>query len=169
MLIISGPVCSSSSQNIPSGRFLLCAVMRIWTTSVGLIYLSISTSISKPAPALKKQKENVIFSLKQVCAKTKQINFGIIKRYLLPSQECWQLEAAFHSHHTDIFQRSNRTNGIGNSDMLLDLFSKKRLQRRSTWLNWICKMEYMTLVKSKRLKMLTKVRSGEILKIMWWR
>ena len=150
MLIISGPVCSSSSQNIPSGRFLLCAVMRIWTTSVVLIYLSISTSISKPAPALKKQKENVIFSLKQVCAKTKQINFGIIKRYLLPSQECWQLEAAFHSHHTDIFQQSSHTNGIGNLDMLLDLFLKKCHQRSSTWLNWICKKEYTALVKPKQ-------------------
>ena len=153
MLIISGPVCSSSSQNIPSGRFLLCAVMRIWTTIVGQIYLSISMSISKPAPELTKQKykkKNIILSLKQVCAKTKQINFGIIKRYLLPSQECWQVEAAFHSHHTDIFQQSSHTNGIGNLDMLLDLFLKKCHQRSSTWLNWICKKEYMALVKPKQ-------------------
>lgn len=133
MLIIIGPACPPSSQNAPSGRFLLCIVMRIWTTIVGQIYLSISTSISKPAPALDKiQKGKCKFSLKHVCVKTKQINSGMTKRHLLPSQEYWQLVAAFHSHRIDICQQSNRTNGIGNSDMLLDLFWKKCHQRSST-------------------------------------
>jgi hypothetical protein len=107
MLIILVPACPPSSQNTPSGRFLLCTVMHIWTTIAGQMYLSISMSISKPAPALNKNTKKKT-SLNQVCGKTKQISSRMTKRYLLPSQEYWQLVAAFHSDRIDIFQRDSQ-------------------------------------------------------------
>jgi len=129
MLIILVPACPPSSQNTPSGRFLLCTVMHIWTTIAGQMYLSISMSISKPAPALNKNTKKKT-SLNQVCGKTKQISSRMTKRYLLPIQEYWQLVAAFHFDRIDIFQRNsqykwNRKFGYASASLFEETSPKK--------------------------------------------